>query len=106
MFSCFSWSSLSRTDKTPSQDATDGARLENGLTQTPDSQEEIKESEEDIKESQEEIKESEEAKEVTKPGRKNVRQASKKDTSSTQTTGKASGISISLFRFTLLVFIL
>ncbi|XP_065884867.1 sister chromatid cohesion protein PDS5 homolog B-like [Dysidea avara] len=83
-----STSQSQETDKTPSQDATDGARLENGLTQTPDSQEEIKESEEDIKESQEEIKESEEAKEVTKPGRKNVRQASKKDTSSTQTTGK------------------
>jgi len=80
---------LSRTatdDKTPSQDTFDGACLENGSTQTSDSQEELQESQEDIKESQEKI----EAKEVTKAGRKNVRQAAKKDPSSTQSTGKAS----------------
>jgi len=90
-FYLFYWefNSLFRTatdDKIPSQDAIDGTYLENSLTQTSDSQEELQESQEDIKESQEKI----EAKEITKAGRKNVRQAAKKDPSSTQSTGKAS----------------
>ena len=80
-------------DKTPSQDTIDGECLENGLPPTTDSQEEIKGSQlqEDSKDSQEESKRSTEVIIVAKPARKNVRQAAKKDSSSSQATGKVGG---------------